>query len=248
LESLAFELSMRDYEVLQASDGQMALDLLQTADPLPDIIVSDIAMPDIDGYRLLEEVRAQEVWAAIPIILLTAFDSANAVRIGKDLGADDYLIKPVDPDDLIVAMENKLTRVKQIERHVEKNLDETRHELLSMISHELRSPLTSIHGSTEVLADRLNDVPDALTTKMLDILRMGSYRMNRLANRIVSMVQIERGYLQDQLANHSESLKSNDVLNAALDEIRKLHPTFNRIEVTLANCPAYVRGNGGYLH
>jgi DNA-binding response OmpR family regulator len=206
IESIAFELEMRDYTVLQATDGKEALALLQKGDVLPDIVVSDIAMPDMDGYELLEAVRANHDWELIPFIFLTAFDSPNAQRIGKDLGVDDYLTKPFEPDELVSAMENKIKRTRQIEAHAARDLDKTRHELLTMISHELRTPLTSIFGSSELLKNSLVDVPDTMTQDLLTLLQSGVRRMNRLVNRILFMVQIESGYIKAQLDALNESL------------------------------------------
>ncbi len=112
LETIAFELEMRGYEVLPTSDGQHALSVLQISSPAPDIIVSDIAMPDIDGFRLLELIRAHPVWNTIPVLFLTAFNSPNSIRISKELGVDDYIVKPFQADDLVIAIENKLERIR----------------------------------------------------------------------------------------------------------------------------------------
>lgn len=108
LETIAFELEMHQYKVLVSEDGNHALTLLNTLQDPPDLIISDIAMPDMDGYQLLERVRANEDWHAIPFIFLTAFSSPNAMAIGKELGADDYIVKPFQPKDLIAVIENKL--------------------------------------------------------------------------------------------------------------------------------------------
>jgi DNA-binding response OmpR family regulator len=217
IESIAFELEMRDYTVLQATDGKEALALLQKGDVLPDIVVSDIAMPDMDGYELLEAVRANHDWELIPFIFLTAFDSPNAQRIGKDLGVDDYLTKPFEPDELVSAMENKIKRTRQIEAHAARDLDKTRHELLTMISHELRTPLTSIFGSSELLKNSLVDVPDTMTQDLLTLLQSGVRRMNRLVNRILFMVQIESGYIKAQL----DALNEIVDLNRTIDDVIK---------------------------
>jgi signal transduction histidine kinase len=193
LESIAFELEMRDYDVVQATDGQSAIDQLELMTTLPDVIVSDIAMPDLDGYKLLEIVRQHEAWKSIPLIFLTAFDSKNSIRIGKELGVDDYLVKPFDPDDLIVAVENKLKRQEVFREEAERRLDDVRSELVNLISHELRTPLTAIYGSTDMLEMSLADVSDELTQKFLKLLRSGTDRLHHLVERIVLQVQIESG-------------------------------------------------------
>jgi len=109
-EIIAFDLEMHDFQVLQAKNGTIALQILETSEQLPDLIISDISMPDMDGYEFLEVVHNREEWAAVPFIFLTAFTTKNAIRIGKELGADDFLVKPFDPDDLIISINNKLKR------------------------------------------------------------------------------------------------------------------------------------------
>jgi DNA-binding response OmpR family regulator len=121
LETIAFELEMRGYEVLPTSDGQHALDVLNLSNPLPDIIVSDIAMPDVDGFRLLELIRADPHWNVIPVLFLTAFNSPNSIRISKELGVDDYIVKPFQADDLVIAIENKLQRIQAFRQAATKN-------------------------------------------------------------------------------------------------------------------------------
>ena len=94
LENITFELEMVGYQVTTATDGHKAVELLQQIEHQPDLIVSDIAMPNMDGYEFLEAVRQNTQWNAIPFIFLTAFDTTNAIRLGKQLGVDDYLVKP----------------------------------------------------------------------------------------------------------------------------------------------------------
>lgn len=204
LDTIAFELEMQAYEVLTAVNGRKAMEILTGADPLPDIIVSDIAMPDLDGYELLEQIRDNEEWNLIPVIFLTAFDSPNAVRLGKDLGVDDYLVKPFEPDDLVVAIENKLKRYRQIHTGLSSDLDKRRQQLLNGITHELRTPLTAIYGSSEMLALNLANISDDSTHRLLALLRSGTRNMRRLVDRIVYVVQIESGHMQHLVDTRSQ--------------------------------------------
>ncbi len=155
LASVSLELEMNGYDVDQASDGQRALDILDKADTLPDIIVSDIDMPNMNGYELLTTCQQHHEWKGIPFIFLTALGERNDILTGKKLGVDDYLVKPFRSDELMIAINNKLQRVEQIKATAEHRLDKTRRELLTLISHELRTPLSAIYGGTELLVDSL---------------------------------------------------------------------------------------------
>jgi len=85
------------YRVVQASSGKDALKVIMGAEP-PDMVLLDIMMPDMDGYEVLRRIRQHPPTANIPVIFLTALASQQDERLGMDLGAIDYLTKPVDPE------------------------------------------------------------------------------------------------------------------------------------------------------
>jgi CheY-like chemotaxis protein len=85
------------YKVVQASSGKEALKVVMSDEP-PDMVLLDIMMPDMDGYEVMRRIRQHPPTANIPIIFLTALASQQDERLGLDLGALDYLTKPVDPE------------------------------------------------------------------------------------------------------------------------------------------------------
>lgn len=112
LENLQLTLSAGGYYVLAAADGAEALDILETHSI--DLILADIAMPRINGYQLYDRVRENSEWVLIPFIFLTARTLDSDIRYGKELGVDDYLTKPIQPEDLLAAVQGKLRRAQQI--------------------------------------------------------------------------------------------------------------------------------------
>lgn len=114
LGSLALTLDAAGYCVVTANDGIEALTLLHTQQV--DLILADIAMPHMNGYQLYERVRDNNAWIAIPFLFLTARAMDSDIRYGKQLGVDDYLTKPIQPEDLLAAVEGKLRRAQQL-RH-----------------------------------------------------------------------------------------------------------------------------------
>src|SRR5262245_21615551 len=91
-ENIAQALQMADFEVLRASAGLQGIELAR--ENLPDLIISDIWLPDFDGYHVLEALRSDAYTASIPFIFLTGNTDRNAMRKGMECGADDYLTKP----------------------------------------------------------------------------------------------------------------------------------------------------------
>src|SRR5215470_12583496 len=107
-ENAVLVLTLEGFNVFSAMDGQEALDMLTTGQCSPDLIVSDIAMPRLDGYGFFEAVHNNPLLRSIPFIFLTARGSRRDVRFGKELGVDDYLIKPFNADDFLVTVKSKL--------------------------------------------------------------------------------------------------------------------------------------------
>jgi DNA-binding response OmpR family regulator len=117
-------LEAEGYRVLTASDGAEALDLLR-AQPV-NLILADIAMPRMNGYQLYERVRQSPQWVAIPFMFLTARTLDSDIRYGKELGVDDYLTKPVQPEDLLAAVRGKLRRAQQLAQFTTQPVQPTR--------------------------------------------------------------------------------------------------------------------------
>jgi DNA-binding response OmpR family regulator len=87
------------YEVMTAASGREALE--RTAARRPDLILLDLMLPDIDGFSVCEILRSTKTTAAIPIVITSVWRSAGSRRLGRELGAFDYLAKPFRPDELV---------------------------------------------------------------------------------------------------------------------------------------------------
>lgn len=112
LRNMVTLLSMEGFTTLKASDGRSGVDVARRE--RPDLVICDVMMPSLDGYGVLEALRSHPETTAIPFIFLTAKGEKTDLRAGMNLGADDYLTKPVDADELLAAIQARL------ERHAEK--------------------------------------------------------------------------------------------------------------------------------
>ncbi len=99
------------FEVLTAGDGQQALDHL--AHVIPDLIISDITMTRMDGLQFYEELRKHPLWDGIPFIFLTARTDPADMLLGRNLGVDDYLSKPIYRAELVTTINSRLRRYRQ---------------------------------------------------------------------------------------------------------------------------------------
>lgn len=107
-------LRLENFEPLAAENGRAGVDLARRE--RPDLILCDVMMPELDGYGVLRELHNDPATMNIPFIFLTAKGEKTDVRSGMNLGADDYLIKPVDKADLLRAIRTRLARAEQLGR------------------------------------------------------------------------------------------------------------------------------------
>ncbi len=112
-ENLTLMLEMEGFAALAAPHGQAGVELARKA--IPDVILCDVSMPKLDGYGVLQALRADEKTVAIPFIFLTAKGDRKDLRAGMDLGADDYLTKPASAEEVLSAIRARLDRHREKE-------------------------------------------------------------------------------------------------------------------------------------
>ena len=133
------------YRVVSVQDGMEALEALRRVQP--DLILSDVRMPRLDGFELLRRVRSDPEQQRIPFIVMSAKAETADQRMGMSLGADDYVTKPYDAVDLLKTIEVRLQRAAA----VADILQQQHRFLMRVLPHELRTPLTGIIGYAELM-------------------------------------------------------------------------------------------------
>lgn len=93
-------LGRHGFEVSMASDGRQAMDLIDGAQP-PALVLLDVMLPYVDGFELLRKIRGQATWKAVPVIMLTAKSQEQTIVRALDQGANDYIVKPFRPGELL---------------------------------------------------------------------------------------------------------------------------------------------------
>ena len=111
--NIAKLLQLEGYKVLEAPNGRIGVEM--AGEHLPDIILCDVTMPDMDGFTALSIIRGTPALNTVPFIFLTARGDARDVRAGMNLGADDYLPKPFTATDLLSAIEARMSRVQSVQ-------------------------------------------------------------------------------------------------------------------------------------
>lgn len=111
--NLALLLEMEGYEVDTAENGKIGLQRVE--EKMPDLVICDVMMPELDGYGVIQALRSDPDTAAIPFIFLTAKGDKSDLRVGMNFGADDYLTKPVVREDVLAAIQARLERARAME-------------------------------------------------------------------------------------------------------------------------------------
>ncbi|TXD46868.1 response regulator transcription factor [Polaribacter sp. IC073] len=145
-------LEMEGYNVFQAENGEIGFNV--ALKERPDLIISDILMPPLDGYEMFQKLQSHEETRAIPLIFLSAKGEKEDIRIGMNLGAEDYLSKPININDLVNAVENKIKKKMILDQKiVEKTL-----ELSTVIEdqvHKISELEHQIINLTKLLKDKV---------------------------------------------------------------------------------------------
>lgn len=189
-------LELDDYEVTTASTGVDALEALRGMDMLPDLIVSDIMMPKMDGYEFFEAVRSEPGWVTIPFIFLTAKGEKSDIRLGKAMGADDYVTKPFGAEDLLVAVNAKLERHKQLQSVLSSQVSDIKRKILTILNHEFRTPLTYVIAYADMLNRDANLMSLDEIREFLGGVNSGADRLRRLIENFIYLVEMETGELE----------------------------------------------------
>ena len=194
-------LELNHYNVHSAGDGVEGLALMQQQ--RPDVVISDIMMPRMDGYTLLQHARSDEKLRTVPFIFLTARSLAQDRRQAKRIGIEDYLLKPIDSQDLLLAVANVLRREENMQTQTDRQIDYLRTQIVSALQHEFRTPLTFILGYAELLAESPPGTVDVetLRTSTVAILEGGRRLQNMIEKFLLLADMQNRRELPDSVVS-----------------------------------------------
>jgi two-component system, sensor histidine kinase and response regulator len=226
-------LEMHHYRVTEAADGLEALCVV-AQDP-PDVIVLDVMMPGIDGIEVCRRLKADPESASIPVLLLTALQEPEDRRKGIEAGANDFLAKPMDMQEVLLRIRNAVT-MRQLFTRVAKNyhqlkeLEALRDSLTHMIVHDMRTPLTGMCGYLELLQQRAGAGLDEASRSFLAAARSQATELADMATSVLDVSRLESASLP---LNRSRC----DLLGLARDAVASLGLLANNVQLAFAAPP-----------
>lgn len=177
-----------DYELVFATSGADALELI-LADK-PDLLLLDVMMPGMDGYQLLAILKGDPGTRDIPVIFVTAMCQEEDEVRGLELGAIDYVTKPISPHIVRARVKNhlELKRYRDLLESLSLAADRAKKEFLRSISHELRTPLTPILGMTDLV---LTSEEDDDKRKYLSLVQKAAMRLLGIVEDLIETSRLE---------------------------------------------------------
>ena len=168
-------LTNEKFQIATASNGRQALD--QVIKEKPDLVLLDVMMPDMSGFEVSQQLKANPEMAEIPIIFLTALNSTADIVKGFQVGGNDFISKPFNKEELIIRVTHQISLIaaKRIIVAQTEELRKTiigRDKLYSVIAHDLRSPMGSIKMVLNMLI--LNLPSDTIGPEMYELLTMAN--------------------------------------------------------------------------
>lgn len=183
-----------DIAVLKASNGAEGLTVMREREQAPDLIISDIMMPRLNGFEFLAEVRKNPAWVHIPFIFLTAKGKKEDILEGRRSGAELYITKPFVSEELLELVSSQLDRTFELQSARQQQLDGLKKNVLQLLNHEFRTPLTYVTAYYEMLADSLVSVQDTATLQeYLRGIQVGSQRLTGLVEDLIKVMEIRTG-------------------------------------------------------
>jgi signal transduction histidine kinase len=229
------ELSNEAYSVFTAENGRIGIEVAKKE--IPDLIISDVMMPEIDGYEVLRTLRADETTSAIPFIFLSAKADIAHIREGMNLGADDYLPKPFSIDELLRAVSTRLSKYATQEKRSKQELEEVRLRIASSLPHEFRTPLSGLIGFAEMLKN-YKQFDDETVNMMIDQVRGNAERLQRLVENFLMYAQIEMSILRNgssPIFQYDKLILTQDIIRNSAMDIAMRNKRSGDVQVSVAS-------------
>jgi two-component system, sensor histidine kinase and response regulator len=199
----------REYTVICASCGSAALEVLDRESI--DLVLLDLMMPDVSGYDILEHIRSNSVWADLPVIIISAkSDNSDVVR-GLELGAHDYIAKPIQVDIVRARVQTQLALKRLADEHkrtihdlqIAQQMQDTFYRI---VSHDLKGPLTNLRMAHFLLRDIV--ASDEQGNIILDNIELTLDEMHDMIRVFLDVMTLQPGRMQIEI----DCLSTNDVL------------------------------------
>jgi signal transduction histidine kinase len=209
IESLA-DILASDYKILSASKGSTAIAM--AARKKPDLILLDVMMRGMDGYEVCKRLQEEPQTSLIPVMFITRLGDATAEVRGLNVGAVDFITKPINPTAVRARVNNQI-RLKQAHAKLWQQELDLRDVFLSRVSHELRSPIAAIQSFNSIIADGVAGPTTRAQDTYLKIIQRNIQQLRAMVDDLLQVAQGRTGKLEIKLEPVSISEALLDALH-----------------------------------
>ncbi len=222
-------LEINGYAVIPATNGQEGVDLARSHHP--DAILTDIAMPGLNGFEVIRALHADEETRSIPIIIVSASLEPAKVRQGMDLGAEDFIVKPFTEEQVLHSLRARLEKKALLDE-----LDAFAHT----VAHDLKSPISMLSMRAQLLRGKWDTADDAALFEHVIGLEKDIARLNNIVEELLLLAGVQRQTVRPQRVEMAE------VVNESLERVGQLIAQSNAKVEQPAAWPAAM-GHGPWI-
>jgi len=176
-------LQIHNFDVLAVENGKVGIEKLKSF--TPDIILCDIMMPVMSGIEFLNYLKSTDIFSKIPFLFLTAKVSRDDLRVGMELGADDYITKPFKTEELLKAIESRLKRIQSIQKSVANNFDDFKKKIKVVGSHEFNTQLYTILASSDLILKNQEYLLENENIEFVNLIKNSAQKLHRNFNNLI---------------------------------------------------------------
>ncbi|MBI5766237.1 MAG: hybrid sensor histidine kinase/response regulator [Verrucomicrobia bacterium] len=198
-------LELNDFSVISAANGPAGLDLARR--DLPALVITDIEMPGLTGYELIQEFRRDERLRATPVIVISAKVDRAATRRGMELGADDFITKPFTEEEVIHSIRTRLDKKELLDE-----LDAFAHT----VAHDLKNPLSTLNGRLGLIELTIGQADEAALRRHVESALQATARLTAIIDEILVLA----GVRQQRVT--PEPLDMGAIVTEAMERIDEL--------------------------
>lgn len=209
-------LKSEQYQVITANSGLQAMEMVES--DMPDLILLDVMMPGLSGFEVSQKLKADARYADIPIIFLTALNSYEDIVKGFQLGANDFITKPFNKNELLIRISHQISLIAA-KRVILKQTEELRNiiigrdKLYSVIAHDLRGPLGSIKMVLNMLITNLDS--SKIGVEMFDVLTLA----NQTTEEVFTLLDNLLKWAKSQTGRLNVAHQNTDIADIVKDGI-----------------------------
>lgn len=216
---IAYFLKSQNYDIISAFDGVQGLEKVEQEKP--DIILLDIMLPKMDGFKVCERIKKNPATMFIPVVMITSLKELKDKIHSLEVGADDFISKPFDNVELLTRVKS-LLRIKKFHDELEnknrelaekneilRRIDQFKDELSHLIVHDMKNPLFVIQGNLQMMTMGMDPSASELMKKYVDRIDRSTKHLLRMVLNLIDVSKIEAGTMQLnlELANLNELVK-----------------------------------------